>query len=184
MRDALLATGAVVVSVSSFIANLIYSLPPIVDSSMISYVFGMFFIGSAVLFAVMLAAYRLGWSDKEQTPLSIVVLGTSGAFLFALPLGLGMVDKDAGVGFLLDSSCRDLSYRDYHWYLLDSLAKGAVLDFLESFDINLWTCPPRKTPLVGLITFAIRTCMTTLSLWLLVHWWRSISIARRDSPSP
>jgi hypothetical protein len=78
--------------------------------------------------------------------------------------------EQVGGPFLFSPDCGPTSMSDYCFYVLDNIAKGAILDFFQSFDINLWRCPPRRGSFaVGVINFALRTFTTYVVIWAAVR---------------
>jgi hypothetical protein len=82
------------------------------------------------------------WSFPSylQSPRSYFLLQWPLAFI---PFGVMMLDKAASWS-LLDPACATGSISDYFLLTLDSLAKGALIDFFESFHINLYACGAHK----------------------------------------
>src|SRR5262245_29262734 len=57
--------------------------------------------------------------------------------------------------------CANPHMRDYTWLVLDSLAKGALVDFLESYQINIYRCAPNKASIgTSTMIFGIRMFTT------------------------
>jgi hypothetical protein len=86
-----------------------------------------------------------------------------------IPLGIMMIDKAASWS-LLEPACTTSSLSDYFLLTLDSLAKGAVVDFFESFRINLYACGVNEGSFVAsLIVFAIRSFSTYVIVYTIVR---------------
>jgi hypothetical protein len=69
---------------------------------------------------------------------------------------------------LLDKSCGSPQMRDVAWLVIDSLAKGALVDFMESFHVDLHTCPAnRHSWATSIIVFTIRMISTLGFVWYL-----------------
>ncbi len=79
---------------------------------------------------------------------------------------------------LFDSSCQAVGLKHHAWYTLDSLLKGALMDFMESFNIDLFSCPPSHSLKSSVLTFALRTLSSSIILWLLIRTW--IATTKRD----
>jgi len=48
---------------------------------------------------------------------------------------------------------------------LDAIIKGVLVDILESFQTNLWTCKPAKTWVNGMCLLVIRAFSTYILVW-------------------
>ena len=49
------------------------------------------------------------------------------------------------------------------------MAKGALVDVLQSYGLNLYRCVPTKTIEVGTLNFIIRGAVTFLVVWSALH---------------
>lgn len=65
--------------------------------------------------------------------------------------------------------------RDYMLFVADNVAKGALIDLLQSYDIHLWSKEPKRTFLVGTMNFAIRSWTTFCVIWSAVKLWQHYS---------
>jgi len=82
---------------------------------------------------------------------------------------------------IFDASCRHPNISTYAWFVLDNLMKGTVLDFLQSFDISLNSCMPRKGDFgVSLIRFGLRAFTTYVVLWLVFRTVKQYTTAKRS----
>jgi hypothetical protein len=69
----------------------------------------------------------------------------------------------------------EITVSDYYLYVLDNIAKGALIDFFQSYDLNIWRCPPQKRHMaVGTINFGIRSFSTYIVIWSALSMWSKI----------
>jgi hypothetical protein len=74
---------------------------------------------------------------------------------------------------ILDPGCANPSMKSVTWLVIDSLAKGGLLDLMESFHVDLYTCPPNRDSLaVSCIVFALRCFSTYVIVWFVIKLWR------------
>ena len=109
---------------------------------------------------------RYGWQRSfASLSIGIFILGFIGVCLQNL--------DSPSASWLFSSECGTTTLSDYYFYMLDNIAKGAVLDLLQSYDIHLWRCPPRKgSLLVGTLNFAIRGYVTYIVIRTALMAWR------------
>jgi hypothetical protein len=84
------------------------------------------------------------------------------------------IDVHYGGSALYFPACDGLGPRDYYLFVLDCLAKGAILDFFESYHIDLYRCAPaRHSFTVSTTVFLVRAFATSTFFWclLLVIGW-------------
>jgi hypothetical protein len=97
-----------------------------------------------------------------------------------LPFALIATDMLTGWQ-LLDPSCSARHVPDYFWLTLDSLAKGAVLDVLESFHIDFYACGASRQSLIASAeVFGMRTFTTYIVVFGLVQIYSNNVRMRRD----
>jgi hypothetical protein len=129
----------------------------------------LFFLVAATVGALLSREFR------AESWLAALTLFPSAYFLSAI--SLKYLDLQLGP-FLFAAGCTP-HVSDYFYYVLDNIAKGAVLDFLQSFGINLWKCSPQRGVVVGTITFALRSYTTYVVIFALVRFWRTGSALSR-----
>jgi hypothetical protein len=73
---------------------------------------------------------------------------------------------------LFDDQCRNPQMVQVTWLVIDSMAKGALLDLMESFHINLSACAPnRHSWTASSIIFLIRGFSTYFVVWSIMMLW-------------
>ena len=99
------------------------------------------------------------------------------ALLF--PLLLAILDHAFKLP-ILDPDCASGQVADYFLLTIDSLAKGALVDFLESFRIDLHSCGFDKS---SWWASAIEFTMRSFTTYIIIHiLWQvaSVSVRQRD----
>jgi hypothetical protein len=69
---------------------------------------------------------------------------------------------------------------DFFWYTLDNVAKGALIDVLQSFHIDFFACEPRRVFWVSCINLAIRSYVSAIVVWFGVRAlmrWREFKVS-------
>ena len=100
-------------------------------------------------------------------------------FVGSLPGMLAGLTTSLGI-LLFDGSCLSPTIRDVAWLVLDNLVKGALLDIMESFHIDFFTCPVNcQSWAASTIVFSVRL-LSTLSVGL-VHWSSMETVQKPDA---
>jgi hypothetical protein len=120
--------------------------------------------------------YATGFQSAGENELLTIVW-----FIIALVTVVGMLPAIIGstarhfqVAIL---ACPDPRMVDYTWFVLDNVAKGVLLDFLESFDFDLYdqVCAPMKhNTVTSIIKFSIRSFSTYILIWFAIKLWASM----------
>jgi hypothetical protein len=80
--------------------------------------------------------------------------------VLTLPLFLSAVATTFSLQ-LLDPACPTPRLKEYTWLVLDSVAKGMLLDLMESFHIDIHTCGPNdRSYVASTVVFLIRSFST------------------------
>jgi hypothetical protein len=132
--------------------------------------------------------FKLGWLIKAIVLLDIVFLFISrflktvrasedqlvAVILVTATLPFLLLDGvKAGLFDIFGANCASPRVSDFAWFTLDCLAKGGLGDLMESFNIDIFQCKPRKdSAKVSIIIFGIRTFATIVVAWLIVQAWR------------
>jgi hypothetical protein len=94
---------------------------------------------------------------------------------FVAPAIVLIIDSSYSRG-LFFSNCTEQDYRNRviytGSYIVDCLSKGAFADFLESYNLNFWSCAPTKGSfIVSSTTFALRGASTTVIVYNALSYW-------------
>lgn len=75
---------------------------------------------------------------------------------------------------------------DYALYVADNIAKGFIVDILESYRINLWElrgCEPNRSFFVGTLSLLIRSLVSFGVIYLAVKIWKRYGFMKaQDAP--
>jgi hypothetical protein len=119
--------------------------------------------------AVCFAYYRLVVIRREggthMEALALVLLATP--LLVVLLIDVIM---DADI-FEKTGRCAAPSVRDYYLYVSDNIAKGVLIDLMQSYGIDLFECRPKRSWEVGTLNFLIRSYSTYLVIWAAAQLW-------------
>jgi len=112
-------------------------------------------------------------------------IGTLAYCISLAPLSLGFLTHQMQWQ-IFTPSCGAPTVSDYHWFILDNLAKGALADIMESFHLNIYRCPPDPESIVASIsTFLVRLFSTAVVLYTMAkvyrRWRRKIIRVQQDA---
>jgi hypothetical protein len=145
------------------------------DTPYLGLVLASLLISPLILILTVLLLRRMGKGDRPVEHGDIGsfdhVVGLLLLTTIVFMLSLAALDAFTG-GVILDTSCSSRTYREYGWFVLDSLAKGTIVDLLESFEIDLYRCPPAKTIYAKAATFLIRSYSTYVVVWWLFRFMK------------
>ncbi len=101
--------------------------------------------------------------------------------VLVFPVTLAILDRAVGLP-ILEASCRDGDVADYFLLAFDGLAKGAFIDVMESFRIDLHRCGYDETSWPeSTADFAMRSFTTGIIVHTMLHTYDSFGrVARRD----
>jgi hypothetical protein len=105
--------------------------------------------------------------DFDRSYARVLVIGT----ILMLPMFLAALSF-LGLDFF-GASCNPPKMRDYTMLALDSLAKGMLLDFMESYDLHIYRCKPNAVISAQTVIFLIRTFSSVILLWFVARVYRS-----------
>lgn len=130
---------------------------------------------STTLLAALVGVMTVGvaWYRAKGAYMASRVIVPASVLAFLVPFSWGVVlhrlDDTATSFVFVDGAGAG---RDYLLFVADNVAKGALIDLLQSYDIHLWSKEPRKTFLVGTLNFAIRSWTTFFVIWSAVQLWQ------------
>lgn len=106
-----------------------------------------------------------GVTRSNEAPSVALMLLVAGLLPIALFLTDGLIGWQ-----LLEPGCSAGRIADYFWLVVDSFVKGAALDAMESFHIDLHACAPNNHSLLASTTvFAMRTFVTYVVIFGIVQ---------------
>jgi hypothetical protein len=109
--------------------------------------------------------------DDENLIYNIMLVSVAAGTAWVWPIGLVMLDQARGVT-IFGEQCPTASLSDYSYFVLDNFAKGALIDVLQSFNIDLYRCAPVKSNLyVSLCNLFLRSYMTYIVVWAFLGIW-------------
>ncbi len=150
----------------------------------IAIIFFVFFLPT-IISGVMLAKERF---SKEEY---IILFGKKGVYrepnwtrlwfvyvdmliiLIQVPLVLIMLST-LGLINIFNVACGSIYVRDFYWFILDNIAKGAIIDFMQSYNINIYSCAQNNNFITSTIVFTIRIFSTYVVIWLGITAYKAI----------
>ena len=135
------------------------------------------------LLAVCLA-FAIRRSSDMPTSLELALTLVASLYVAAfLPIIISILVAYAGIQ-LFDAACPNPQMAQVTWLVIDSMAKGALLDLMESFHIDLSACAPNKASwAASSIVFLIRAFSTYFVVWAVMKLWAmrpSLGARRRE----
>jgi hypothetical protein len=133
--------------------------------------------------AFIVAFYLLRTAREPAIFSTLTTLGLVFGFINLIPHWVRMIDSIYD-DMLFFPTCGTPTVRDYYLYVLDCLAKGAIIDLLDSFNINLYECAPAKGVfIVSMTTFLTRSLSTYVVVWIAITLLKAVWRARlRSAP--
>ena len=130
-------------------------------------------------------AFAIRRSSDMPTSVDLALTLVASLYVAAfLPIMISILVTYAGVQ-LFDDQCRDPQMAQVTWLVIDSMAKGALLDFMESFHIDLSACAPnRHSWTASSIIFLIRGFSTYFVVWAIMMLWAMRPSARTGRYGP
>lgn len=175
-----------ILSVWAFLAGMVAfdfsSEPPqeIALSNGVVWGFGALLIGFGFVIYYIRRNFAAGFQTAGSAWNELLWIG---GFAFALVSMIAMTPPLIGSGArYFDAAiltCPNPRMVDYTWFVLDNVAKGVLLDFLESFDFDLYdqACAPiRHNTITSVIKLSIRSFSTYILIWFAIKLWGSVRV--------